>query len=259
MCCVEHFSNCCIAGFAEGFWFSFDHWLRIPWFFFQGVGRGWSFLSFWPIIFFFSPWAVIRDTFISCSWQGFICLFLVRWTLVDIRLVNTHTHIYIYIYIHTHTHTHTHIYIYIYVYMLYRHIHIKIYAEHNQQEWPTSMNEQTHFLIKIYLARFILQRVMFLVCERRVGDGDRLLFWPKVLLATIAALLPHLWPGVDQLWVTEGPRPSVCKLILSLASYTNSPDHSFRAWRHSHSSPISYLGFIMTIVIVISSARQRRL
>ena len=90
--------------------------------------------------------------------------------------------------------------------MLYSHIHIQIYAEHNQQEWPTSMNEQTHFFIKIYLTRFILQRVMFLVCERRVGDGDRLLFWPKVLLATIAALLPHLWPGVAQLWVTDGPK-----------------------------------------------------
>ena len=37
--------------------------------------------------------------------------------------------------------------------------------------------------------------------------------------------------------------------------------HCFRAWRHSHSSPISYLGFTMTIVIVIiiSSVRERKL
>ena len=50
---------------------------------------------------------------------------------------------------------------------------------------------------------------MFFVCERWVGDGDRLLFWPKILLTTIAALLSHLcW--VAQPWVTEGPKPSVC-------------------------------------------------
>ena len=35
--------------------------------------------------------------------------------------------------------------------------------------------------------------------------------------------------------------------------------HRFRAWRHSHSSPISCLGFIMTIVIVIPFAHERKL
>ena len=35
--------------------------------------------------------------------------------------------------------------------------------------------------------------------------------------------------------------------------------HRFWAWRHSHNSPLSYLGFIMTIVIVISFARERKL
>ena len=40
---------------------------------------------------------------------------------------------------------------------------------------------------------------------------------------------------------------------------SNSQDHCFQAWRHSHSSPISYLGFIMTIVIVISFAHERKL
>ena len=47
---------------------------------------------------------------------------------------------------------------------------------------------------------------MFLVCERWAGDRDRLLFWSKVLLSSIAALLPHLGL-VAQLWVTEGQRP----------------------------------------------------
>ena len=71
------------------------------------------------------------------------------------------------------------------------------------------MNERTDFFIKIYLSHFILERVMFLVCERWVGYGDILLFWPKVLLATLSALLSHLgW--VAQPWVTKGPKPSVC-------------------------------------------------
>ena len=69
------------------------------------------------------------------------------------------------------------------------------------------MNEGTHFR-KVYLSHFILERVMFLVCERWAGDGDRLLFWPEVLLSTIAALLPHLGL-VAQPWVSEGPKPSV--------------------------------------------------
>ena len=45
------------------------------------------------------------------------------------------------------------------------------------------MKEQTHFFIKIYLSHFIIENV----CERWVGDGDRLLhidpkfFWPYQL------------------------------------------------------------------------------
>ena len=34
--------------------------------------------------------------------------------------------------------------------------------------------------------------------------------------------------------------------------FSNSQDHLFRAWRYPYSSPISCLGFIMTIMIVIS-------
>ena len=66
--------------------------------FFQGVGRSWPFLSFWPIIFFFFfPWAVIRDILISSSWRFFFSFLLVPWMLVDIRLVNIYIYIYIYI------------------------------------------------------------------------------------------------------------------------------------------------------------------
>ena len=44
-------------------------------------------------------------------------------------------------------------------------------------------NERTHFFLKIYLSHFILERVMFVVCERWAGDRDRLLYWPKFFLA----------------------------------------------------------------------------
>ena len=73
------------------------------------------------------------------------------------------------------------------------------------------MNTLCTFPIFIYgYVTFILERVMFLVCEGWAEDWDRLLLWPKVLLSTIAALLPHLGL-VAQLWVPEGPKPSVCR------------------------------------------------
>ena len=45
----------------------------------------------------------------------------------------------------------------------------------------------------------------------------------------------------------------------SFSKSSNSQDRRFRAWRHSQSSPISYLGFIMTIVIVIFFTHERKL
>ena len=44
----------------------------------------------------------------------------------------------------------------------------------------------------------------------------------------------------------------------SFSKSSNSQDHHFRAWRHSHSSIISYLVFIMSIVIVLSFAHERK-
>ena len=46
--------------------------------------------------------------------------------------------------------------------------------------------------------------------------------------------------------------------IDSFSKSSNSLHHRLRAWRHSHSSLISYLGFIMTIVIIISFAHERK-
>ena len=77
------------------------------------------------------------------------------------------------------------------------------------------MNERTHFFIKIYLSHFILERVDGCVWEVSWRQGPTAIL-TQVLL-TIASFLSHLgW--VAQPWVTEGPKPSVCKLVLTLAS-----------------------------------------
>ena len=74
------------------------------------------------------------------------------------------------------------------------------------------MNERTYFFIKIYFSHFILERVdVGCVWEVSWRLGQTATYWPKVLLA-IAALLSHLgW--VAQPWVTEGPKPSVCRWL----------------------------------------------
>ena len=76
----------------------------------------------------------------------------------------------------------------------------------------TSMNERIHFFIKIYLSHFIPERVMFFVCERWVGDRNRLLYWTKFFLRPYQQFFLFL-AGVAQLWVTEGPKPSVCRWL----------------------------------------------
>ena len=48
-------------------------------------------------------------------------------------------------------------------------------------------------------------------------------------------------------------------LLKCFSKSSDSQDHCLRAWHHSHSSLISYLGFIMTIVIVISFAHECKL
>ena len=97
----------------------------------------------------------------------------------------------------------TYIYIYNCIY--------KYMRKQSQTQWGTSMNERTHFFIKIYHSHFILKRFDVSCVLEVSGDKNRLLFWPKVL-ATIAAFLSHLgW--VAQPWVTEGPKPSVCRWL----------------------------------------------
>ena len=87
----------------------------------------------------------------------------------------------------------------------------------NQTLWQTSMNEQIHFFIKIYLLRFVLERVMFLVCERWVETRTDCYFDPKFFWP-IAALLPHL--GWDCSIVGHwGPKALCLPLALNSVSW----------------------------------------
>ena len=63
-------------------------------------------------------------------------------------------------------------------------------------------------------------------------------------------------------WQRLNCLPAWSTVYSQLSPFSKSPNsqhHRFRALRHPRSSFISYLGFIMTIVIVISSARERKL
>ena len=89
--------------------------------------------------------------------------------------------------------------------------------KHNQHKWrTTSMNERTHFFIKIYISHTLFS--MFLWCVRDEWRQGQTAILTQLLLLTIAALLPHLG------WGCSGPQPSFRKLALTLAflSSTNS-------------------------------------
>ena len=101
--------------------------------------------------------------------------------------------------------------------MLYSHIQVhNTYTNISENivnnDIRTSMNGRTRFFIKIYLSLFILERVdVGCVWEVSWRRGQTATYWPKVL-PTIAALLSR--PGwAAQPWVTEGPKPSVCRWL----------------------------------------------
>ena len=77
-----------------------------------------------------------------------------------------------------------------------------------------NFNERTNTRFYKNISPFILERVTFLVCER--WDGDRLLYWPKVLL-TIAALLSPLSRGCSTVGHWE-PKALCLPLALTSAS-----------------------------------------
>ena len=78
------------------------------------------------------------------------------------------------------------------------------------------MNEQTHFFIKNNnLSHFILERVMVVVGEMSWRRGPTAILNPSSSLDH-SSISFSSWHGVAQPWVTEGPKPSVCKLVLTL-------------------------------------------
>ena len=97
-------------------------------------------------------------------------------------------------------------------------IHIQIYAEHNQTQY-TNFNERTNTLLykNISLKLYSRKGDVGCVWEMSWRQGQTAILTPSSS-STIAAILSHgNW--VAQPWVTEGRKPSVCKLILMLASY----------------------------------------
>ena len=78
----------------------------------------------------------------------------------------------------------------------------------------TNFNERTNTLLYKNIPVILYSKGLMLVVYDR---GQTATYWPKVLL-TITAI--HLCPGwAAPPWVTGGRKPSVCKLILTLASY----------------------------------------
>ena len=78
------------------------------------------------------------------------------------------------------------------------------------------MNERIQFFINISLTLYSRKGDVGSVWEMSWRQEQTAILTPSSS-STIAALLPHLgW--VAQPWVTDGLRPSVCKLILPLAS-----------------------------------------
>ena len=101
-----------------------------------------------------------------------------------------------------------------------------------QRSKPKLLNTMvgTQFLLSIYMAQVDYQ------FDRSPFDNQ--LDWSPV--------------NYQRNWPTRDPTDVFFKTSKFSA-------HHFQALRHSHSSPISYLRFIMTIVTVISSARKHKL
>ena len=92
---------------------------------------------------------------------------------------------------------------------------------------------------------------MFVVCERWAGDRDRLLYWPKVLLATIAAPLPHLGWGCSTVghW---GPKALCLPLALTSASclWLKPSRHMVIILSYVHLLPLFFLWFTQVHLLI---------
>ena len=120
------------------------------------------------------------------------------------------------------------------------------------------MNEQTHFFIKIYLSRFILERVnVGCVWEMSWRWGQTTILTQQYFFLILVGLLNRGSLRAQSPLSAAGSQFGILSPTDCFSKIPKFSAHCFRTWHHSHSSPISYLGFIMTIVIVIYSARER--
>ena len=84
----------------------------------------------------------------------------------------------------------------------------------------TNFNERTNTLLYKNISLTLYSRkgwCFYCVWEMSWRQGQTAILTPRSS-SIIAALLSHLG-RVAQPWVPEGPKPSVCQLILTLASY----------------------------------------
>ena len=102
------------------------------------------------------------------------------------------------------------------------------------------MNERTHFFIKIYLSHFILERVeVGCVCERWVGDGDRLQHIDPSSSDPSSTSFSS-WLGLLNRWSLRAQRPlSATGSHFSILSPTDSNSNWFKP-------SVSWLYFCLT-------------
>ena len=99
--------------------------------------------------------------------------------------------------------------------MLYSHRHRNISRKIIKDIMRTSMNERTHFFIKIYLSHFILERVMFVVCERWVETRTDCYF--ELSSSDHSSTSFSSWRGCSTVG-HGGPQVLWLELVLTLAS-----------------------------------------
>ena len=98
---------------------------------------------------------------------------------------------------------------------------------------------------------------MAVVCERWAGDGDRLLYWTRVLLLTIAAFLSHLGLRLLNRGSLRAQSPQSASWfsrygILSPTD-SNRPGHLVILLSHAHRLPLFFCLFTQVHLLIDGS------
>ena len=121
----------------------------------------------------------------------------------------------------------------------------------------TTLKRAAHLVVfKISVGRDLLNSMVRLqLLNTMVLTQLQLLTWPKYPTRLAYSRTQLDWPPVN--YQLDSPTVEYpTDVFFKIPKFSA---HSFRAWRHSHSSHISNPEFTMTILIVISSARERKL